>query len=488
MPAVTLEKRPSETISGETSKWNAVANPITYRWQRKDFVFTDIDDLTPGDPIKLVITGSAIAATINAAMAAGTPTMSNGSPVMWVTFYNALYADGYYEFLGAVDGGGNTYIDIEYIGTLDVPSQGVNTGGFINSTGLVNFGIEATIHGAAESLTPTSLQYLTPTSFIQSAEPSGKIVFNASPILRSYLLADNDLDLVAATWAGTPFAQDRFKEFYIKYRMVYDGSAEAYTDDTANRFYATLSGLNIPSTYGSNLAEYVTFADGTPKAKWLTKMVKPVMWRGWPFSVAVIVGAIAADFKFTVTKDAANAESTVPDGLDNTVQQLSMKGLSNIDANTKQLEVKGFTGATLLTETLEIEMRQACQNPVMLLGRNAKGGPLYWLFGYRQVISYTDKDGTKVKELTLVTDDLTLEQWEALQDFVRLGVTYDNFISEFTSATIKTQSQVGNQLYILDEAGNKIGVTVVPRDSSTNNKNVTNAFEITVLYPEEFLT
>lgn len=486
MPAIELIKRPSETIDGETSKWNAVANPVTYKFQRKDIAFDALDNYALGDPIKLKITGVTIAAAVNAALNAGDPVTDGGTnPVFYVHFNDPSYLSGFYAGptdAPAFDSGGDTFIDLVYVGGSDVPGTGASSGGYINSTGLGNFGIEIQLYdGDTEGV-------LTTETFIQTASPSGEILFNAAPVLKSFLLADNNMDLEDDDWAGTPYEIDeQSKHFYIHYRMVYDGSAESYTDDVSNKFFVILAGLNIPSAYGSNLAEYVTFQDGTPKAKWLTKLAKPVMWKGWPFSVEVIVGDLTPGFLFEVKKDGANAEATDPADINNKLVQLSMNGLADITDDTEELEVKGYRYATQVTEELLVEVRHACSNPVMLLGRNAKGGPLYWLFGFRQVYSYTTGEGKKVKEMVLVADNLSQEQFEALQDFIRTGAFYNDYIGEFTADTIKTKSQEGNQVYVLSQDGAKIGVTVVPAETTTNTRKVQNYFELTIQFPEEFI-
>ncbi len=483
---IVLEKRPEEVISGETSPWNAVGNPVTYRIQRKDFTFDSIDDLTPGNPVNLKITGMLVAAAVNAALNLGTPIPDpgTGNPTMYVKFDTSLESGFYQLTTAAFESGGSTYIPISHLFGADLLSKGVNTGGFINGTGLANFGIEF------EIADPVTGDPITSNSFIQSADASGKVLLNVAPILRAFLLADNNLNLVTANWAGTPYAEELTKAFYIWYRMVWDGSAESYTFDNAHVCFVALAALNIPAPYGPNLAQYCSFPDGTPKAKWLTRMAKPVMWKDWPFSASCIVGDLGVDFYFNVKKDGADSEDSDAFPADNTIQQVSLKGISGVTDDTEEIELRGVaadSADTVVTETLLIEVRHACQNPVMLLGRNALGGPLYWLFGYRQVYTFVTADGRKVKEMVLVADELTPEQWTALQDFIRPGTFYDENIQEFTSETIKTRNQVGNQLYVLDQDGNKIGVTIVPTDSTTNTRKVMNLLEITIQFPEEFL-
>lgn len=490
MAAIIVTKRPYETVESETSKWNAIANPVVYKFQRQDIGFDEIDDLTPGNPIKLVVLGVDVAAIANGEANNGDPVMSSGNPVIWINFTNPAYQSGYYEFLGATYSAPNTYMDIEFLGNTDVPSQGVQTAGTWIGTGLKNAGVEIIVYNADGSFMDGVVGFVNERSFVQSLSPSGEAVFNVGTVLKAFIKADNEFDFINASWAATPHAADTIsKEFYIQYRFVYDGHANSYVDDSGNTYYGMMAGRQIPSPYGCNMAEYVTFADGTPKARWLTKMAKPVMWFGWPFSVGAIVGNLGVSF-FRIGIPGKLDQNTTHANNSNTIRQLTFKGLTYLTADDKLATViiKAETGDYTVTETLEVEVRQPCINPIMLLGRNSLGGPLFWLFEINQEYSYINENGKKIKQMILSANGLSNDQWEALQDFIREGQFYNDSIEEFTADTLKTQSQVGNQVYILDQSGNKIGVTVLPQEIKTNTRRVQNFVQLTIRYPEQFLT
>jgi hypothetical protein len=108
------------------------------------------------------------------------------------------------------------------------------------------------------------------------------------------------------------------------------------------------------------------------------------------------------------------------------------------------------------------------------------------MFDISQEQGYDNANGIKAKRHGLFTNHLTLNQWEALQDFITLGETYRNNITEFTSATIKTSSRIGQQLYVVDADGAKIGVIASPTGNSTFTRQVRHLFNLEIEYPEEF--
>jgi len=121
-----------------------------------------------------------------------------------------------------------------------------------------------------------------------------------------------------------------------------------------------------------------------------------------------------------------------------------------------------------------------------LIGRNTLGGCLSWLFDISQDYTFEYADGRKAKRLVLFAEDLTLNEWEALQDFITLGEVYRENIVELTSSTLKTKSRIGSQVYAVDQDGNKVGVIVIPINNQTKTRQVKHKFQIEIEYPEEF--
>ena len=140
----------------------------------------------------------------------------------------------------------------------------------------------------------------------------------------------------------------------------------------------------------------------------------------------------------------------------------------------------------VVSDTIRVNIQNTCTQPIYLLGRNSLGGALGWMFEVNQEYSFDYANKIKAKRLSLQTDHLTLNEWEGLQDFITLGDEYRVNIQEFTSATIKTSARIGQQLYVIDTAGNKIGVTSISVKNKTFTKQQKHFFEMEIEYPEVF--
>lgn len=373
---ITVTQRPSTTISGETSKWNAVNNPVVYKM------------------------------------------------------------------------------------TTDEYAQ-------------PNYRLEVEVYNAANELLNVAFSYL--------SDPDGDLFVDISTILKSNLLADFDGVLTGVT--KTFDDSNVYLKFYIKYQEVWTGSAESQTNDSANQFFAVLGGNQIPAPYGGNLAEYVTFNDGGPAAKWLTEFETLKFWRGYPQLVSVIVGdGVGANVFFEAEGDVSTPESAAGKILSVDLNNLltSQDSFQSMDLNL----YKDASPDVLLTETLTITLEDGCDGQIMLQGRNKRGGVISWMFDVGNEYSFDYGNGIKAARKVLRTSNLTLNQWEALQDFITLGPVYRNNIIELLSTTIKTSSRVGNQVYVIDEAGTKTGVVVIPSTNQTNTRYNKHLFELEIEYPE----
>ena len=97
-------------------------------------------------------------------------------------------------------------------------------------------------------------------SFDYTPDSTGNLVVNISEILRANLSPD----FAGALTGATEIFDDTnvYLKFYIKYKQVWDASAESLVSDSANQFFAVLGSMQIPAAYGGNMAQYVTFEDG----------------------------------------------------------------------------------------------------------------------------------------------------------------------------------------------------------------------------------
>lgn len=442
--SLTVTQRPLISYGGDYSTWNAVRNPLVYRMQRRDYTYNQVNN--SGGVAQLQFTG----VNITSSFVVGNSVYTSTNSFATVT--------------ASIFSGGNTLV------TLSVAYTAA-TGGYVNNLSTRTlYMVEVEVYNLANEL-------LNEDPFSYTPDSQGNLLIDVSPILKASLIDDIDFLLTGTTEVFDD--TNVYTGFYIKYREVWTGSAEAQTDDVANQFYATLSALQIPSAYGGNLALYAF-----PVVKYLTKFTSPVMWRGYPFLLSAIINEDISSDVYIASAD----DNSVPD--DYSGKQIAFD-LNQIIADQTVDEVEmtiheDTSGEDPVSEQITVELRDACEEPIMLVGRNSLGGILQWLFDINQEYTHDYGDGVKAKRMKLFADDLTINQWEGLQDFFGLGEVYRNNIIEFTSSTNKTSTRIGQQVYAVDSTGNKIGVIVIPRAPVTETKQVRHSFEIEIEYPEIF--
>lgn len=445
--SLSISTRPSITFEAQPARWNAVRNPIIYRLIRKDYIVNQVNfDATKA---QLQINGVDVSAQFGV-----------GDMVYFestVPGYGVTKA-----VLTSVFSGGNTLVTIDQ-GYLHP------VGGWVNTieTKLL-YGAEIEVYDDDNNLLNTY-------PFKYSATSDGRIVADISAVLRANLIADFDGDLTGTT--DTFDDTNVYKKFYIKYQAVWLGGGESQQDDVANQFFAVLAAMQIPAPNGGNMAIY-----SVPFIEFLTKMDTLVMWRGYPTLLGAIISEDVAEEIYisdtVYSSDHANYSGKVVSFDLNVV--ITDQTMSETEMAVYLLSFPA------ISEQITVELRDACENAVMLLGRNSLGGPLQWLFDENQEYTFDYGNGVKAKRMRLFADDLNLNQWESLQDFFTLGEVYKNNITELTSSVIKTATRTDNQVYVVDANGNKIGVIVIPRQPSTETRQVKHVFEIEIEFPEQF--
>ena len=153
-----------------------------------------------------------------------------------------------------------------------------------------------------------------------------------------------------------------------------------------------------------------------------------------------------------------------------------------------------FDAITLITEQLEltVEDEPNC-NPIYLQWKNSTGGDSFQVFQGNQEMTYNLSNGRR-KRLTLFAENLTLAEYEAINELNNpSGVTKDNILEMLSSNsldaspwTLKTHTQIGQQVYLVQPDGSKIGVIVIPTTNKTNTKNETHSIEINIDLPDVF--
>ncbi len=225
--SLTVTQRPQQTINSEISRWNAVANPVIYKMQRKDFAFDQVND--SGGFIQLQFNGTDLSASFEV------------GDIVYMQSDNGVY--DLPSVVTASSFSTNTLVTLEDAYVSAAP------GGFTNNITLyASYKVSVEIYNIDDELiTESTLSY--------SANPEGVIVFDVSNVLRSQMVADNDADLT-----GTDESFDDsnvYTGFYIKYTETWIGSSEDQFDDSDNEFFTVLGAMQIPSLYGGNIYEYL---------------------------------------------------------------------------------------------------------------------------------------------------------------------------------------------------------------------------------------
>lgn len=125
---------------------------------------------------------------------------------------------------------------------------------------------------------------------------NGRLEVDLQSYLEQFLLNKDDV----AYLAGAVNQKDIGKsvQFYISYQEVHDdpldplaAAIEHPSVIDTGRYFACIAKKQIGDAYGQNMADFVPVKATVPddkKAKFLTRLPKPVYFEGWPFSLSFI--------------------------------------------------------------------------------------------------------------------------------------------------------------------------------------------------------
>lgn len=166
--------------------------------------------------------------------------------------------------------------------------------------------------------------------------------------------------------------------------------------------------------------------------------------------------------------------------------QLTIPNTYNrIDFNAVSVPATLPNAESSLVNTLSSSIIPFC-NPTTLYWRNSLGGESSWSFVYNQEQTQKLQDPYKNKQLTLYDQNLTLIQFNTLNELFSLGQIYQTPLVELTTSIDKTEARIGQQVYIVDSSGNKTGVIILPGENKTMTKRNKHNFQVTIELPEIF--
>ena len=202
--------------------------------------------------------------------------------------------------------------------------------------------------------------------------------------------------------------------------------------------------LDQDSKYGSNLADHLN-SDTKPtgqKGKYLQKMGRPAMWRGFPWGVHFIYNpGVTSSAELEYFDAGGNSLSTEAQTVfAGPYLGKMMADVSAIPATATTAELQMIRSATNEMELLTIDIFDACENPIYIEWVNSPGGDSYYLFDYnynRRIKAteiqetlfaatnymadqerYTQTAGERLVELTLTANDISTDNWEAFSEII----------------------------------------------------------------------
>ena len=262
-----VTQTPARNLSAQNvSRWAAAFNNHVFLYQRKDFVITSVVPVGT-NRISIDLVGFEM----------------SDQQAIDIVGTNVAVVTGGYNLIGQVLAAsvvhsgqlinGLTTLIIESIGN-NLPD---NTGGFLNSDFLFPFYRFQTTITVAGKLIKAK----------HTPNPFGLCRVDLAVYLKAFTVTDDDYDYNTLTYLDV----NKFKPYQVSISEHYQGfdSQENVLPDT---FYVTHSALQY-NPYGSNMAEYLTFANeqnDDKKAKFLTAWKEPIKSVGKLFDVAFIVG------------------------------------------------------------------------------------------------------------------------------------------------------------------------------------------------------
>jgi hypothetical protein len=432
----------------------------------------------------LANSGGALQITVNTNLT--TLTSAQGGPVVagakiWVVTdngaYNALYT------VVSVTNVANSVVTFS-AGTYTVAA----TTGYINLMQRTNYRVQVGIYNAANSLIST-LAY--------SPDKSGNVIIDVSTPLLNTLSVDNLANYV--TGFVTQDETTAYIKFYIRYTEAWTNSTETETNDSANQFFALYGARQIGDLYGGNLAEYVNYDNGNPLAKFLTRFERPSIWRGYPFSIHTITSdnqVTDSNFRLQYFDRSGTSISSVqvtrvPNS--GKLLRFSPNNALAIPTNAATCQIQYNTqivlpGPVFVTvnqsQIITCDIKEACSNPVLLWWRASNGGDAWWMFQFNQSYSYRYDNGRKAKRYVLFASNLSLNEFDSINELNTLGDVYEPAYTELTTSINKSQARIGSQVYMMDATGKKTGVIVIPTEPSTKTRFNLHKIQITIELPE----
>jgi hypothetical protein len=326
-----------------------------------------------------------------------------------------------------------------------------------------------------------------------SANPdlSGQVKISVSGVVSAYLSANWTQPSVYAIEPETS------RKIFIKIQEYYDGVYRDIVSDIGNPTGCVFAMINLllvspPDftryAYGGNMNP---FNLGIPSThKWMTRFNAPSAWRGWPFTVSFLNQGYANVKRRVIFYDSTGTLIS-SDGTD---MSLPSDGIYRMDlpaipasAVEANLSIED-PGGDPLSSTITVKIKDPCPAQLLLFWKNSLGGDAIWMFDESQEYKYSYPSGRKVTRMKLYSDNLVIGEWDAINE---LNSATDVMASNLTdygmdNSVDKTHFRNDNQVFIINQNGEKVGVIVIETENMTKTMYKKHAVEITIELPELF--
>lgn len=441
-------------------------NPIVYNLRREDFQFNQINN--NGGFAQIQINGS------------------DETDVFEVD--DSVFIEG----LGAATVTASSFSTNTLI-TVNVAFEATATGFINNLSKRTDHKIEVEVfdYDTDESLGPR---------IVSDAGEDGTVKVDISGIVKSYLYADWEEVALNEVEANTS------KKVYIIIQEFYDAT---YWLETSELIYPIVAVfgfipllLNSPPNFtryahGGNLLSY--FPEDSDR-KFLNRFTKPSIWRGYPWSISFCwpdaIDSIDRRVKqydsegneLSDDLEALETGSFSGSGAPFAPDRVHRLSVGTIHEDAVEIKLSLESSAVQITEELTLKVKDACEVPIPLFWKNCVGGDQFWLFDESQEYEHTYPSGRKVKRIQLFADNLTLDEWDGINDMHSVSeIINSNIIDYEMSNTVdKTQFRNDQQVYIISADAEKLGVLTIPSGADTKTIYKKHSIQVTIELPEFF--
>lgn len=417
LPSIT--SRPSKTIGSFTSKWNAVHNPIVYKITNDKWPTNSVDSADN------ITDHTDYAGNVEFTIAG-----HSYSALQWVTIASSDISsyNGVWQITAITT---NTII-------LDLPYEAGTLGSPTALKYYQNYHLLIQVYAGIPGT--HTLTADDPIEFIATQR--------AIPGLDNIALVDvSELVRDKIIMANSPANNDEnlWTAFYIYYSESYDNvvsgeivqAISAYTDDSANIFFATHAKMLFQNTYGGNVGEWVITSNH--QGKLLTKFSQSALWPGLYFDICFALNTNSTGVSYTEYDKAGSSLNTGTVSFtyqDEGIYRIRLDTISFLD-NTDYIIIHVMAGTN--SEDLRIDIIRECSNQnVYLTWLNNLGGFDYWNFTARSEYGSEFGDTETFKKNIF-------QDWD--ENFVN-GETVESFnkIEAWNNITVRSQLLTREQI------------------------------------------